>query len=59
MAGACGDALLVALDDPQLDAMLDTQNIRGLLDEHRAGRRNHGDLLWAVLCLHRFCRRWV
>ncbi|MFO1052096.1 MAG: asparagine synthase (glutamine-hydrolyzing) [Planctomycetota bacterium] len=59
MAGACGDALLASLDDPQFDVMLDTQRIRGLLDEHRAGRRNHGDLLWAVLCLHRFCRRWL
>lgn len=59
MNGACGDALASSLGDDKLDAILDTGRIGALLAEHRAGVRDHADLLWNVLCLQRFCRRWT
>jgi asparagine synthase (glutamine-hydrolysing) len=59
MAGRLGDALAAALASERLDAVVDTAAVRGLLEQHRAGRRDHAELLWAVLCLSRFQARWL
>ena len=59
MAGACGDQLEEIRNDPRLDAVLDSSLVADRLGEHRSGRRNHADLLWAVMCLARFLRRWT
>jgi hypothetical protein len=32
--------------------------VRRLLQRHRAGTGDHGEMLWAVLVLGRFLRRW-
>ncbi|MCC6782850.1 MAG: asparagine synthase (glutamine-hydrolyzing) [Planctomycetes bacterium] len=59
LAGRCGDQLEGFLGDERLDAVLDTQQVQARLREHRSGLRDHRELLWAVLCLGRFLRRWT
>ena len=59
MAGPCGAALEQALGRPELGEILDPSTVAALLAEHRAGRRDHGELLWNVLALSRTVGRWL
>ena len=60
LAGAAGDALERELGrDGPLGEMVDTGAVRARLAAHRSGLRDHGELLWHVLTLARFARRWL
>jgi asparagine synthase (glutamine-hydrolysing) len=39
--------------------IFDAAYLRSMLDEHRSGRRNHDSLLWAVMMLEMWHRRFV
>ena len=51
------------LESHKLDAKLrewvDATHVRALLERHRAGVGDHGEMLWAVLVLSRFLERWA
>jgi asparagine synthase (glutamine-hydrolysing) len=57
--GPVGDAVENVLDDSKLSAWLDPNVVRRLLARHRAGIGDHAEMLWAVLVLARFLRRWA
>ena len=57
--GAIGDAVEGALGDAKLREWVDAAHVRGLLECHRAGVGDHGEMLWAVLVLSRFLERWA
>ena len=56
--GAVGDAVAAALDDGRLREWLDPAVVTRLLQRHRQGVADHGEMLWAVLVFARFLRRW-
>jgi len=58
LRGPLGGALEDELADRQLGEWIDPAPVRSLLQRHRAGVGDHGELLWAVLVLGRFLRRW-
>jgi asparagine synthase (glutamine-hydrolysing) len=39
--------------------LLRPEYVRGLLDEHSSGRRNHHTRLWALLMLELWFRMWI
>jgi asparagine synthase (glutamine-hydrolysing) len=57
--GAVGDAVAAALHDAPLREWIDPAAVEKLLARHRAGVGDHGEMLWAVLVLARFLRRWA
>lgn len=57
--GAVGDAVAEALHDAPLREWIEPAAVEGLLARHRAGVGDHGEMLWAVLTLARFLRRWA
>lgn len=57
--GAVGDAVADALHDAPLREWIEPRAVEGLLARHRAGVGDHGEMLWAVLVLARFLRRWA
>jgi len=59
MRGRLGDALEAELRGDALADILDVGRVARLLQRHRAGGADHGQLLWTVLVLGRFLRRWV
>lgn len=59
MRGALGDELTRELASDALAEILDVGRVARLLERHRRGSRDHGQLLWGVLVLGRFLRRWV
>ncbi len=59
MAGRLGDALETALAEESLAAVVDTAAVRRMLERHRAGLRDHSQLLWSILAFHRFQSRWL
>ncbi len=59
MRGRLGDALQAELSGDALADILDVGGITELLNKHRAGVGDHGQLLWTILVLGRFLRRWV
>jgi asparagine synthase (glutamine-hydrolysing) len=59
MRGALGDRLAAALADGPLDDYLVADASGRLLAEHRAGRRDHSRVLWALLVFDLFLRRWL
>jgi asparagine synthase (glutamine-hydrolysing) len=56
--GAVGDAVAEALHDAPLREWIEPGVVERLLARHRAGVGDHGEMLWAVLVLGRFLRRW-
>ena len=56
--GPIGDAVAAALDDRLLREWIEPAAVRTLLQRHRAGIGDHAEMLWAVLVLARFLRRW-
>ncbi|MBX3463449.1 MAG: asparagine synthase (glutamine-hydrolyzing) [Planctomycetes bacterium] len=56
--GPIGDAVEVALAHDRLAQWIDPVAVRRLLQRHRAGTGDHGEMLWAVLVLSRFLGRW-
>lgn len=56
--GAVGDAVEARLGDARLTEWIDPQAVRRLLQRHRRGIGDHGEMLWAVLVLGRFLSRW-
>jgi asparagine synthase (glutamine-hydrolysing) len=60
MRGALGDELERALAEGRdfAGGLVDAEVVRDLLQVHRQGRFDHGEILWAVRCLDRFVRRW-
>jgi len=58
LAGSVGDALEQELRQPLLREWIDPAVAQGLLVRHRQGRRDHGEMLWALLVFGRFLRRW-
>lgn len=57
--GAVGDAVQAALHDGALREWIDAAAVERLLARHRAGVGDHAEMLWAVLVLARFLRRWA
>jgi asparagine synthase (glutamine-hydrolysing) len=57
--GPVGDAVEGLLGDPLLGQWLDPAVVRTLLQRHRQGLGDHAEMLWAVLVLARFLRRWT
>ncbi|MBK8098562.1 MAG: asparagine synthase (glutamine-hydrolyzing) [Planctomycetes bacterium] len=58
LRGPVGDLLAAQLRDPLLLEWIDPAVVTPRLQAHRAGVQDHGELLWAVLMLGRFLRRW-
>jgi asparagine synthase (glutamine-hydrolysing) len=59
MRGSLGDALQAEFSGEALADILDVGAVANLLHKHRAGVADHGQLLWTILVLGRFLRRWV
>lgn len=59
LRGAAGDALEQQLRDDRLAEWLRPEAVGRLLQRHRAGLRDHSELLWACHCLGRFLQRWA
>lgn len=59
MRGRLGDALQQELGNDALADILDVGGVARLLEQHRGGSADHGQLLWSVLVLGRFLGRWV
>ena len=57
--GPVGDAVEGLLGDSLLGQWLDPTVVRTLLQRHRQGIGDHAEMLWAVLVLARFLRRWT
>lgn len=56
--GPLGGAVEEALGDSLLRQWLRPEVVRTLLQRHRSGIGDHAEMLWAVLVLARFLRRW-
>ncbi|MBL9078720.1 MAG: asparagine synthase (glutamine-hydrolyzing) [Planctomycetes bacterium] len=56
--GPIGLAVEQALDCARLGEWIEPASVRRLLQRHRAGTGDHGEMLWAVLVLQRFLQRW-
>lgn len=56
--GPLGGAVEEALGDSLLQQWLRPEVVRTLLQRHRSGVGDHAEMLWAVLVLARFLRRW-
>lgn len=56
--GPIGAAVEEVLGDRLLGEWVDPAVARQLLDRHRRGVGDHGEMLWAVLVFARFLRRW-
>ncbi|MBP8299612.1 MAG: asparagine synthase (glutamine-hydrolyzing) [Planctomycetes bacterium] len=56
--GPIGDAVQGVLDDRLLRDWVDPKHVQKLLQRHRSGVGDHAEMLWAVLVLARFLRRW-
>ncbi|MBL8737194.1 MAG: asparagine synthase (glutamine-hydrolyzing) [Planctomycetes bacterium] len=56
--GPLGAAVEEALADSLLQQWLRPEVVRTLLQRHRSGVGDHAEMLWAVLVLARFLRRW-
>jgi asparagine synthase (glutamine-hydrolysing) len=56
--GTVGTAVEQALGDRALQQWIEPATVRTLLQRHRAGVGDHGEMLWAVLVFARFLRRW-
>lgn len=56
--GPLGGAVEEALGDSRLQQWLRPEVVRTLLQRHRSGVGDHAEMLWAVLVLARFLRRW-
>jgi len=46
------------LGDRLLQPWIEPATVRTLLQRHRAGVSDHGEMLWAVLVFARFLQRW-
>jgi asparagine synthase (glutamine-hydrolysing) len=57
--GPLGGAVEAALGDRALGEWIEPGVVRTLLARHRAGVGDHAEMLWAVLVLARFLRRWA
>ncbi|MFN8824798.1 MAG: asparagine synthase (glutamine-hydrolyzing) [Planctomycetota bacterium] len=58
LQGPLGSAVEDAIGDPLLQQWLRPEVVRTLLARHRQGIGDHAEMLWAVLVLARFLRRW-
>lgn len=58
MRGSLGAELEAALEAGALAGVIRMEVAQAMLAEHRAGRRDHSRLLWALLCLQRFMVHW-
>jgi asparagine synthase (glutamine-hydrolysing) len=56
--GELGDALAAVAGGSRLAAWLEPAAVQRLLQRHRSGRSDHGELLWACFVLARFLDRW-
>lgn len=56
--GPLGGAVEEAVGDSLLRQWLRPEVVRTLLQRHRSGLGDHAEMLWAVLVLARFLRRW-
>ena len=56
--GVVGDATEQVLGDRMLQEWIEPSTVRRLLQRHRAGAGDHGEMLWAVLVFARFLDRW-
>ncbi len=56
--GPVGDAVEATLGDTRLGEWIEPAAVRRLLQRHRQGVGDHGEMLWAVLVLSRFLQRW-
>jgi asparagine synthase (glutamine-hydrolysing) len=56
--GPLGAAVEDAIGDSLLQQWLRPEVVRTLLQRHRQGVGDHAEMLWAVLVLARFLRRW-
>jgi len=56
--GPVGVAVEEVLGDDLLQEWVDPVIVSGLLERHRRGIGDHGEMLWAVLVFARFLRRW-
>lgn len=56
--GPLGTAVEDAIADSRLQQWLRPEVVRPLLARHRQGVGDHAEMLWAVLVLARFLRRW-
>lgn len=59
MAGALGTLLEQELREQAIAEWVDPARVQVLLARHRAGARDHSELLYATLVLGRFLRRWA
>ncbi len=59
MRGRLGNAVAAELAGEALGDILDVRRVAQLLQRHRSGLADHGQLLWTVLVLGRFLRRWA
>jgi len=57
--GPIGDAVEAELAADHLREWLDVDQVRALLQRHRHGVGDHSDMIWSVLVLARFLRRWA
>jgi asparagine synthase (glutamine-hydrolysing) len=57
--GVVGDAVEAELAGGPLLQWVDPAVLRRLLQRHRQGLGDHAEMLWAVLVLARFLRRWA
>jgi asparagine synthase (glutamine-hydrolysing) len=55
---AIGDAVERSLAEPRLREWIAPEVVRALLQRHRLGLGDHGEMLWAVLVFARFLQRW-
>jgi len=56
--GPIGNAVEQALGSASLQQWLEPATVGTLLQRHRSGVGDHGEMLWAVLCFQRFLARW-
>jgi hypothetical protein len=59
MAGSLGSQLEEQLRQGALGEWVEPVRVLALLQRHRAGVGDHSELLYAVLVLGRFLRRWA
>lgn len=59
MNGSLGQELETALRSDRLGEVVRTEVVAERLRRHRSGLADHAEVLWAVLVLDRFLRRWL